>query len=285
MVFALVAVLLMVSAAKLAAQSRKEVQAMVDHVINYTERGERIMKEPLPGFLTDDKEASEYCRYVLGGSDEKYAQDTARANRIVSEIAWLIEHTLRPEGKVERKLAKQGYVLDRIFAVYQWADMMMPQVYPRYDKVKEFCDKQLQKRREALARTMPEGALVKFEYGEYGSSRPEPYKVQYTLVRSDEGRWMLNGKEVGHEVADRIRLLVEQNKSYQCLDSFDEPPPFEQAPHLLGGPPSWYFRCAFEGGTISSRSECMPVPVDFSVIVEYVREAYEKICRSQQNQN
>lgn len=274
-----------VSAATLEAQSRKEVKAVVDHVISYTERGESLMKEPLPGFLTDDKAASDYCRHVLEGSDEKYAQDTARANRILGEINWLTKHLLRPEGKAEQKLAKQGYDLDRIFAVFQWADMFLPSIHPRYDIVRTFCDKQLQKRRESLGRTMPEGALVKFKYGEYGSSRPEPQETQYTLKRSDDGRWMLNGREVGQEVAERIRLLAVQNETYRCMDSYDEPPAFQHAPHLLGGPPSWYFRCVFEGGTISSGSECMPVPVSCSVIVEYVRNTYEEICRSQQNQN
>lgn len=284
-VFALAAVLLMASTAKLAAQSGREVQAVVNHLISYTERGESIMKEPPPGFLMDDKEASDYCRHVLESSDDKYAQDTARAGRIMREAEWLTKHISRPEGKAERKLAKKGYDLDRIFAVYQWADMMMSSVYPRYDIMKTFCNKQLQRRRKALGRTMPEGALVKFEYGEYGSSRPEPHEVQYTLKRGDDGQWMLNGRETGQNVAEKIRLLAVQNGTYRCLDSYDEPPSFEHAPHLLGGPPSWYFRCTFEGGTISSGSECMPVPVSCSVIVEYVRDTFKEICRSQQNQN
>lgn len=273
------------SGGTLSAQSNREVQAVVNHVINYMERGERVMKEPVPGFLTDDREASDYCRHVLDNSDGKYTQDTARANRIVREAEWLTRHVVRPEGKADRKLVKQGYDLSRMMDVYCWAEMMMSDVSPRYGTMKTFCDKQLQSRREALGRTMPGGALVKFEYGEYGASRPNPHEVQYTLKRNDDGRWMLNDREAGQEVADRIRLLVEQNETYRCMDCYAEPPSFEHAPHLLGGPPSWYLRCEFEGGTISTGSECMPVPASCSVIVKYVIDIYKEICKSQQNQN
>ena len=190
----------------------------------------------IPAFLSDDQKARDYCNTVLSRSDEAYAQDTAIVNNILCDTQWIHSNM----------------------------------VITRYAILTTYCNKQLQQRREALQRTMPKGQLLSLSYREYGSSRPTT--VEYALLRdADTGRWKLNGREVDETVATQIRTLVEQHKTYQCLDRYEEAPSFPQAPLLMGGLPSWEFICKFEGGTVVTGSECMPVPESCSAIVSYLR--------------
>ncbi|MBO7052667.1 MAG: hypothetical protein J6W24_08410 [Prevotella sp.] len=279
----IVALLAIVSAAPVLSASKKEQKALMLQLVGAMERGEKAMKSEVPTFLLDDIEASRYCQEILGKSDEQYAQDTARVNKIVGDALWVMDNCFIPDDEVWEKLKKKGYDIGRLYDCRHWAETFIQSIHPRYDIMTSYCELQLKRRREAMERTMPEGALVKFEYREYGSSRPT--EVLITLTRNEDGKWMLNSKEeskyladwtqqadkeVGEDVSDKIRQIAEQSKLYQCLNIYEEQPAFDKAPHLMGGPPSWSFRCEFEGGTISSRSECMPVPMGCAEIVDYL---------------
>ena len=280
----MVALLAMVSVAPVFSGPKKERKAYVQQLIGEIARGEAAMKMDVPAFLLDDMEASHYCSDILGKSDEQYAQDTARVNRVVNEAMWLLDNRRMPTEEVVVMLGKKGYDIGRLEHCYSWAWEFVQSIHPRYDIMKSYCELQLKRRREAQERSMPDGALVKFEYREYGSYRPT--EVLIKLTRNEDGKWMLNskeesryvadrirqeGKEVDKDVAVKIRQIAEQSKLYQCLNYYEEQPAFKKAPHLMGGPPSWSFRCEFEGGTIRSESECMPVPVGCAEIVDYLR--------------
>jgi hypothetical protein len=198
----------------------------------------------IPAFLSDDQKARDYCNTVLSRSDEAYAQDTAIANNILRDAQWI------------------------------HSNMVLQEVHTRYAILTTYCNKQLQQRRESLQRTMPKGQLLSFSYREYGSSRP--ITVEYALLRdADTGRWKLNGREVDETVVIQIRTLVEQHKTYQCMNRYEEAPSFPQAPLLTGGLPSWEFICKFEGGTVVTGSECMPVPESCSAVVSYLRNLFK----------
>lgn len=295
----MMAVLLtIVSVASAMAVSKKEQKALMEQVVSAIERGEKAVNSEVPAFLLDDMAASLYCIEILCKTDEQYNEDIARANKVIDEAQWVLDNCFMPEGEVEVQLRKKGYTIDRMLYCRHWAEEFTQRIHPRYDIMVSHCELQLKRRREALERPMPEGELVKFEYREYGSSRPTEVLVTLTRVNSD--KWMLNcteeskdvadrirqvHKEVDKEVAVKIRQMAEQSKLYQCLYYYEEQPSFEKAPHLLGGPPSWSFRCVFEGGTISSESECMPVPEGCTEIVNYLRKIQEDVCKNQQEQN
>ena len=193
------------------------------------------MLQDVPKMLQDDEAAKYYCMDILNISDEQYSRDTAQVNDMIRHAEWVEEHIIE-----------------------------------RYGILAAYCDRQLQLRREARSRTMPEGNLVSFYYREYGSSRPD--EVVYELRRDNaSNRWQLNGKEVADTVANRVRELAEREKIYQCLRTYAEPPSFPRAPLVTGGPPSWQFSCKFEGGEINSASECMPVPASCCAIVNYLK--------------
>jgi hypothetical protein len=179
-----------------------------------------------------------------------------------------------PDEKTKTKLVKQKYNPDKLDYIYAWADNFLQEVPTRHAILTTFCDKQLQQRREALQHTMPEGQLVSFSYKEYGSSRPTT--VEYSLVHDAEaGRWKLNGREVDETIATEICTLIEQHKTYQCMNRYEEAPSFPQAPQPTGGLPSWEFICKFEGGTVVTGSECMPVPESCSAVVSYLRNLFK----------
>ena len=194
-----------------------------------------VPETDVPGMLLDDEAAKTYCTNILHISDGQYSRDTAQVNDMIRNVQW-----------VEADIIE------------------------RYGILTAFCDRQLQLRREALQKTMPEGKLVSFYYREYGSSRPE--EVIYDL-RSDKatGRWTLNGREVSDTVACKVRELAERSKAYQCLNRYVESPPFRGAPDVLGGAPSWQFYCKFEGGDINSESERGSVPAGCCAIVNYLK--------------
>jgi hypothetical protein len=72
-------------------------------------------------------------------------------------------------------------------------------------------------------------------------------------------------------VATQIRSLVEQHKTYQCMNRYEEAPSFPQAAQPTGGLPSWEFICKFEGGTVVTGAECLPVPESCSAVVSYLK--------------
>ena len=238
---------------------------------------ETVAQAGMPVFVADDQKAREYCHAVLDRSDEEYAQDTACVNKMLNDAQWIHRHVIIPDEKMKKKLVKQKYDPEKLDYIYAWAEQVLSEVPPRYAILTTFCDKQLQRRREARQRTMPEGRLVSLSYREYGSSRPTT--VEYALVRDAEaGRWRLNGHEVDDAVAAEVRTLIERHKTYQCLNHYDDAPSFPQAPPVLGGPPSWEFICRFEGGAVVTGSECMPVPGSCFVIVSYLNNILKEVC-------
>lgn len=239
---------------------------------------EDVLTTRVPRLLMNDEEASEYCSRVLSRDDEAYSRDTARVNGLILKAEWLIRRMCYPDEKQKQKLIKQGLHPDSLDAIYGWAHELLDLVHPRYSIVTKFCEKQLLIRREALQRTMPEGQLLRFSYREYGSSRPT--EVCLVLERNEVSqRWQLNGQDVPEDVAEEVRSLVERYEVYRCLSRFEKPS-FPQIPDQLGGPPSWSFTCQFEGGTIHTESECVPVPESCSKIVSYVEYKLKEVCKN-----
>ena len=248
-------------------KDEKEQMALLLKVLQM----EEVTKGDVPRCLLDDKAASSYCRDILRLTDEQYRQDTIRANALIRKASWLNDHQVFPDEKTTRRLIKQHYDPKKLGDIYYWADRILRNVHPRYAIMTGFCDKQLQRRREAMRQTMPTGRLVRLTYKEFGSSRPTP--VSYVLRHdSITGRWQLNGREVDDNVAAQVRTLAERHHAYQCLTTYDEPPSFPDAPLTLGGPPSWSFYCQFEGGVIQTGSECMPLPEGCAVLVQYLKD-------------
>lgn len=262
------ALLAIVSATSAMAVSKKEQKALMQQAISVMERGEKAVNSEVPTFLLDDMAASLYCIEILSKTDEQYSEDIACANKVIGEARWLLGNCFIPEGKVEELLRKKGYDIDRLWKYLYWAEKLMQSIQPRYDIMVSYCEKQLQRRREAMEKTMPEGGLVRFEYREHGSTSIK--EVFITLTRDESGRWLLDGEEVNQEVADRVRQMAEQSKLYQCLSLYEDQPAFERAPHKMGGAPSWSFLCEFEGGTIYSESESMLAPENCMEIVRYL---------------
>lgn len=262
----------------LMADNKKEQQEQMRTIIQVLQM-EEIAYAERPAFVSDDLKARDYCNAVLSRSDEAYAQDTARVNKMLRDAQWIHDHFILPDEKMTKKLVKQHYHPEKLDYIYAWADEFVHEVPLRHAVLTTFCNKQLQRRHEARQRTMPEGQLVSLSYREYGSSRPAT--VEYALVHDVEaGCWRLNGRQVEDEVAAEVRALVEQHKTYQCLNRYDEAPSFPQAPQVMGGLPSWEFICRFEGGTVVTGSECMPVPDSCSLIISYLSKILYKLCKN-----
>ena len=253
----------------LMADNRKEQQEQMRILIQVLQK-EEVAQAEIPAFLSDDPKARDYCNAVLSLSDEAYAQDTARANSMLRDAQWVLSNMIFPDEKMKKNLVKKKYDPEKLDYIYAWAEQFLQKVPMRHAILTSYCDKQLQQRREALQRTMPEGQLVSLSYREYGSSRPTT--AEYTFLRDAEaGCWKLNGHEVDETVAAQVRALVEQHKTYQCMNRYEEAPSFPQAPQPMGGQPSWEFICKFDGGSVVTGSECMPVPNSCFVIVSYLR--------------
>lgn len=260
----------------LLADNKKEQQEQMRTIIQVLQL-EKVAQAEMPAFVSDDQKARDYCQTVLSRSDEEYAQDTACVNKMLNDAQWIYKHVIIPDEKMKKKLVKQKYDPVKLDDIYAWAEQFLREVPSRRAILTTFCDKQLQRRREALQRIMPDGPLVSLSYREYGSSRPTT--VQYALVHDAEaGCWKLNGHEVDNTVAVEVRTLIERHKTYQCLSRYDEAPSFPQAPPVLGGPPSWEFICRFEGGAVVTGSECMPVPSSCSLIVSYLSKILKEVC-------
>lgn len=253
----------------LLADDNKDWREAMQIIIQVLDRG-KVTETEIPGLLLDDEVAKTYCMNILNISDEQYSRDTARVNAVICDAQWITEHQILPDDGMSKKLAKKKYDTGKLDEIYCWAENVLHSVYPRYGILTDFCDRQLRLRREALQKTMPGGKLISFYYREYGSSRPD--EVIYEL-RSDisTGHWQLNGREVADTVAYKVRELAERGKAYQCLSHYMESPHFQDAPHTLGGLPSWQFCCKFEGGEINSESECEPVPANFCAILNYLK--------------
>jgi len=257
------------------ADSKKEQQEQMQLIIQLLQM-EEATKADVPAILLDDQAASKYCQDVIYHTEEQYSQDTARANAVIRDAQWISDHMLFPDEKLKEKLIKKKYDPEGLDKIYAWADWILHSVNPRYGILLAFCDKQLQLRREALQRTMPAGRLVSFFYREYGASRPETLFYELKRETTTE-RWLLNGHEVPETVVEEVRILAEQHEAYKCMRSYAEPPSFPQAPHLMGGPPSWEFNCKFEGGSIVSGSERMPLPESCYKIVNYLQKILKEI--------
>ncbi len=279
--FVAIGVMLLSSPLLLVAGGKKEQQEQMRRFVEMMQMEEATHVD-IPDILKDDQKASDYCRGILFLTDEQYSQDTATVNAIIRNAQWISARQFSPDEKTEKKLIKKKYDPQKLLDIYQWADMVHHLVHPRYAILTGFCEKQLQRRRDARKQTMPTGRLVRFAYNEHGSSRPTPVDIVLECD-SASGRWLLNGREVADSVAVEVRSLAEQHQTYKCLRSYAEPPIFPQAPPVMGGPPSWFFSCKFEGGTIYSESECMPVPYGCAMIVEYLNNVLRKICKNQQD--
>ena len=241
---------------------------------------EEATKASVPDFLLHDEAASYYCGSVLYHPEEQYSQDTARANKLISDARWILDHQVYPDEKMTKKLTKQKYDVSKLRDIYDWAVMVVQNAEPRYSILTRFCDQQFERRRNALKKTMPSGQLLRFSYEEYGSSAPRPNGC--VLERDGgSGRWLLNGYEVPDSVAAEVRGLAEEQRVYQCMDYYDEPPSFPQFPHQLGGPPAWRFRCEFEGGTISTGSESELLPDGCAKIVGYLKDLLYQLWKNQ----
>ena len=132
----IVALLAMVSVAPVFSGPKKERKAYVQQLIGEIARGEAAMKMDVPTFLLDDIEASRYCQEILGKSDEQYAQDTARVNKIVGEALWVMDNCFIPDDEVWEKLKKKGYDIGRLYDCRHWAETFIQSIHPRYDIIR-----------------------------------------------------------------------------------------------------------------------------------------------------
>ena len=273
----------LLSSLLLTAKGRKEQQELMQAVIRLLQTGEAI-RDSVPRFLLDDEAATGYCRDVIYRTDAQYVQDTAAANEVIRKAQWIATNPVFPDEKTKAKLIKQKYAPEKLNDIYSWANRILTEVPNRYGTLTAFCDRQLARKREALARTMPEGRLVELRYEEESHAIPEV--AHYLLQRDDSsGRWQLNGHEVPDKVAAEVRQLVEERRAYQCFDQYVDVPPFLRGPIVMGGPPAWNFSCRFEGGSFQTRSDDQPVPGNCAVILDYLKDILREICENQPNQN
>lgn len=226
----------------------------------------------VPSFVDSDEHAYAYCCGVLTRSDEQYAADTAAVGRMEQQYRWLMDHHTMLTPK-EAKKYKQ-YDPAMLTFLYDNAGRQMSEVMPRYHKLRDYCNRHREAYRKARSQTMPEGRVLGLEYEEYGSSRPDP--VLYEIVRDTaSGRMMLLGcesrrtadrlqerpqVEVGDSVLDKVRALISEHSIYKVMAYNEEPPAFPKCPQPLGAPPSWRFRCQFEGGTVACSSSHSTTP-------------------------
>lgn len=243
-----------------------------------------LANDPLkipPSFLADDDEAYDYCLGILSRSDEDYSRDTLAANEWKRTYEWVLDHQITLPPKTAKKI--KNYDEESLIRLYGLSRDMLNQFMPRYGELLKYCDVQLQNRREARQRHMPEGRLISLYYSESGSSRPDP--VRYSLVRDSlSGTLTLKGyvirmeevtMAVGEDVAEKVCELIENHKIYQELEHYSRPR-FRGHPELLGGPPSWYFSCKLEGGTISTEAEAIMPASGCAAIAAYLHKILEE---------
>lgn len=252
-------------------KGKKEQQETIRKMAEVLQRGEAVMNNSIPGFLLSNEAATKYCRNVLSQTDEQYSSDTAQANAIIREVEWIDKHKVAlDETVVEKFKKKMKRNPEMLFSIYSWTGSFLWESQQRYDIMRSHCEKQLELRREARQRTMPQGQLVSLYYKEDGPHIP--VNESYELRRDPASNsWKLNGKEVPEEVAQEVRRLAEQYKVYQCMSQYLNVPSKLSGPREMGGAPAYTFRLQFEGGTISSMSDDQRPPESCWKILNYLK--------------
>ena len=138
---------------------------------------------------------------------------------------------------------------------------------------------------------MPSGPVKRLVYEEYETTLPEScfFKLERDTV---SGQMMLSGHsfnfrhgdnygiEVGEDVQQHVRSLLEQHKVYQELGSHPDPPRFSGRPEPTGGPASWYFKCELEGGTIFIDTIGQRLRNGCLAIIEYLEKLLIDSCQT-----
>lgn len=264
------------------AKGNKEQEEMIQLAAQIIQKGESAMVGA-PGFLLNNDSAKLYCQDILYNSDEQYESDTAKANAIIRDLNWITGHMVFPDPKTRLKLLKKNLDPDKLPAIYDWSNRFLYDIQPRYSTLKKHCDTQLELRRTALQQVMPEGQLVRLSYEESGNHIP--VHENYELCRDSVlNVWKLNGYEVPDSVPARVRILAEQNKTYQCLNRYLDVPASLSMP-VEGGPPAYTFCLQFEGGTIKTGSGNKRPPRSCQEILDYLKSILRELCKTEQDQD
>ena len=224
-----------------------------------------------------------YCMDAYQRPEENYAKDIAALNEVYRQKDWATEMSQTLTEKEMRK-----YHLETIHALVQHVEEECIPTYAHLESVTKFCDKVYDMRRKAATQTMPTGKIKHFIYEEYGSSRPDP--VYYEIkVDASTGKATLYGPKdrFMNESAERphvalvekelntIRQMIEEHKIYQELSDYTRPH-IPDVPEVTGGPPTWYFNCELEGGTVSTGGDQMRPPHGCTEIANHLRTLFIK---------
>ena len=257
--------------AKSKKEQKKEFQATVERLIS-------LANAPLksaPDIIASDLRAYSYCEKILSRSTEEYQQDTAVIEEWFREGEWIRDHQMILEPQDEKKF--KNYDRNKLLELYEYTSRQMWEARSRYSELRTYCDLMLQRRQEAQQRTMPTGNILSLFYEESGSSRPTTVLRQIerdtasdAMILSGYVREELVKTVVADSVLQRVRAMIEEYKIYQELTDYPTPPSFPEVPHMLGGPPSWSFRCELEGGTIYTASESRDISHGCSAIKRYL---------------
>lgn len=238
--------------------------------------------DKVPEMLSSDQKAFDYCKDILWLSDEQFSQDTASINEWFRKLTWVSNNQTFPDPKEIKKKELRQYSEPQLSAYYHCVLEQMWTTAPRHKILIEYCERVLERRKIAKARTMPEGSIKRLEYREYGSSRPN--EVFYKIERdSTLGTFVLSGyvnreivkKAIDDNVLQQIRTMIEDKRLYKELNMYEYPPAFPECPLPDGGPPSWYFYCELEGGSVNTEAESKSVPSGCETISEFLRQILE----------
>ena len=238
--------------------------------------------DKVPEMLSSDQHAFDYCKDILWLSDEQFTQDTASINEWFRKLTWVSNNQTFPDPKEIKKKELRQYSEPQLSAYYHYVLEQMWTTAPRHKILIEYCERVLERRKIAKARTMPEGSIKRLEYREYGSSRPN--EVFYKIERdSTSGTFVLSGyvnreivkKAIDAKVLQQIRTMIENKRLYKELNMYEYPPAFPECPLPDGGPPSWYFCCELEGGSVNTEAESKSVPSGCETISEFLRQILE----------
>lgn len=245
--------------------SVKDIAALV---VAQLQKGEALL-DSRPAMIVSKDSAADYCRRILTRKDEDYSRDTAQANAYFREVDLLTRSVIYPDPKTQMKLLKKQIFPERIAPIVDFLNRFLYEAQPLYDALKKHCNAQLELRRQALSRKMPEGKLVELNYEESGGHLPvlRSYKL---LFDKEASSWKLNGNDVTAEVVQQVVSLAEKNKAYQCLSRYDDVPSTLQTP-VEGGPPAYSFSMKFEGGCITTCSENKRPPSSIQAILNYLQ--------------
>ena len=237
------------------------------HEFDFVREAVRLASTPsellsMPEWMRNDDLCFDYCLNMGYRKEEQYRADTAQVLGRWRQCEKLLDayHVLLNNPKLMKKLKVSPEAMSVMELSFE--DLLNPSYRERFAAMCRYCNNYWDLRHEADAREMPQGRLLRLEYEEHGSSRPNPVYVkiepdstgQMTVTVENASRpWtgeMLSAP-ASDELLTRVRNFVEEQKIHKMVRYHSLPSGFREHPLPTGGPPSWSFSAKFEGGQLS----------------------------------